>query len=43
MNKPQLKSATDFFDGGLPATSYAIRRDDGPNTNFLTQVTETST
>ena len=54
MNKPLLKSATsssifiqwsstDFFDGGVPATSYAIRRDDGPNTNFQPQVTTSST
>jgi len=45
MNKPFLKSATstsitiewnpsDFFNGGIPVTNYAVRRDDGPNTPF---------
>lgn len=50
MNKPFLKAATstsitvewsstDFFNGGAPVTNYAVRRDDGPNTEFESQFT----
>jgi len=50
MNKPFLRAATtssitvewsavDFFNGGVPVTNYALRRDDGPNSEFQTQLT----
>ena len=50
MNKPFLNAATstsitvkwltsDIFNGGVPVTSYAVRIDDGPKTDFQVQVT----
>jgi hypothetical protein len=36
-------SPSDFFNGGVPITSFAVRRDDGPNTEYLLQVTTSQT